>query len=113
MGSSNLDMVKKTNKMNPNPCKLKADECYTPLEAILPLMEFLDKDKVYYDCTSGISSQLVDNMNSSGFRCLPSGNIDFLEDDEMPKCDVIITNPPYRHSSLGPTNLKSLIVING
>jgi len=89
MASANIKMLGKTGN------NTKSDECYTPREAILPLMEFLDKSKTYYDCTSGISSQLVDTMNSSGYKCLPSGNIDFLKDDEMPKCDVIITNPPF------------------
>ncbi len=29
------------------------DECYTPEEAILPLIPFLDKNKVIWDCAYG------------------------------------------------------------
>jgi len=89
MASGNLDMLKKTGN------NAKSDECYTPIEAILPLMEFLDKGYVYYDCTSGISSQLVEAMNSNGFNCEASDGLDFLTEDLVKDVDIIITNPPY------------------
>ena len=89
MGCTNLDMIKKTGN------NAESDECYTPPEAIEPLIEFLDEDKIYYDCTSGISSKVVDVLNENGFTCLSSGSKNFLTDDIPSNVDVIITNPPY------------------
>jgi len=63
MASSNVKMLGKTGNSE------KSDECYTPPEAVVLLLEFLDKGYKYYDCTSGISSQLVDTMNENGFNC--------------------------------------------
>ena len=88
MASSNLNMLNKTGN------NVQSDECYTPTAAIQPILPYLDKSKIYYDCTSGISSSIVDYLNDNGFICLSSGNKNFLTDD-IPKCDVILTNPPY------------------
>ena len=77
-------------------CKnAKGDECYTPEHAITPLLEYLDKDKVYYDCTSGNSLQLVDTFNRQGFNCKSSGSLDFLKDEVPKDINIIVTNPPY------------------
>ena len=54
MASTNLSMLNKTSNNS------FSDECYTPDNAIFPLLSELSKDKVYYDCTSGISSNIVD-----------------------------------------------------
>ena len=88
MASSNISMLNKTGNNS------QSDECYTPIEGIEPILPYLDKSKVYYDCTSGISSSIVDYLNNNGYKCLSSGNKDFLKDD-IPECDVILTNPPY------------------
>lgn len=37
MASTNIEMLKKTSN------NIHSDECYTPKEAIIPLLEFLDK----------------------------------------------------------------------
>lgn len=89
MASTNIKMLKKTSN------NIKSDECYTPKEAIMPLLKFLDKDKIYYDCTSGISSQLVNTMSQNKFNCKSSDKLDFLNDPITKNIDVIITNPPY------------------
>lgn len=88
MASTNISMLKKTSN-NAN-----ADECYTPEQALKPLLDYLHKDKRYYDCTSSISSNIVNYLNSNGLKCLSSGTANFLTDD-IPDIDVIITNPPY------------------
>ena len=88
MASSNISMLKKTSN------NVLSDECYTPIEAIQPILPYLIKSKIYYDCTSGISSSIVDCLNNNGFTCLGSGNKNFFTDN-MPICDVILTNPPY------------------
>ena len=89
MASSNLKMLNKTSN------NIKSDECYTPHEAIKPLIPYLDVTKTYYDCTSGISSNIVDYLNSKNIKCISSGDRDFLKDEIPNNVDVILTNPPY------------------
>ncbi len=36
---SNLEMIKRTSR------NAESDECYTPSDQIIPLLEYLDKDK--------------------------------------------------------------------
>ena len=88
MASSNIKMLNKTSNNQ------MSDECYTPKEALEPLLKYLSKDKIYYDCTSGISSNIVEFLNQSGFTCKSSYGKDFLLDD-FSDFDCIITNPPY------------------
>ena len=88
MASANINMLKKTGNNE------KSDECYTPKEAIEPLFKFLSKQITYYDCTSGISSSIVDIFKSNGFTCKSSQGRDFLN-DSFSDYDAIITNPPY------------------
>tara|TARA_R100001530_G_scaffold13104_1_gene12166 strand:+ start:6004 stop:6501 length:498 start_codon:yes stop_codon:yes gene_type:complete len=89
MASANIKMLQKTSNHS------LSDECYTPENAVLPLLSELSKDNVYYDCTSGISSSLLDCFNENGYKCLSSEDRNFLTDDIPDGVDVIITNPPY------------------
>ena len=41
-----------------------SDECYTPEDQILPLLKYLDKDKTYYEATSGKSSSIVSDSTN-------------------------------------------------
>ena len=72
----------------------ESDECYTPNLALDPLLKYLPKDKILYDCTSGKSLNIVNYLNNKGFKCIGSENRDFLTSD-FKEYDVIITNPPY------------------
>lgn len=80
----------------------KPDECYTPKEAILPLLEFLPclnktkEDLVIWDCAFG-SGRLAEHFNDFGYDVVGYKDIDFLkpELEESLGFDVIITNPPY------------------
>ena len=89
MASSNINMLKITGN------NIHSDECYTPIEALIPMLPYLDKTLTYYDCTSNISSNIVDFLNSKEFKCIPSKGKDFLKDDIPNEIDVILTNPPY------------------
>ena len=88
MASSSIKMIKKTCSTK------KGDECYTPSYAVEPLLEYLPKDKVIYEATSTISSQIVDYLAEKGYKVISSQKRDFLK-DELPKFDLIVTNPPY------------------
>lgn len=88
MASSSINALKKS-------CKTSVgDECYTPVYAIEPLLEFLPKDKIIYECASGLSLNIVNYLKQKGFNCISSDDRNFLK-DELPEFDIIITNPPY------------------
>ena len=74
----------------------KNDELYTPDEAIYPILKYLDKDKIYWECTDFGGSNITKVLRQNGFKVINTSKaeIDFLEDDPL-DCDVIITNPPY------------------
>lgn len=86
MASSNLKMLNKTANNK------QSDECYTPKNAIEPLLKYLDKDKVYYEATSGISKSVLMCMQNNGYVCMPSEG-DFFKQENV--YDGVITNPPY------------------
>lgn len=75
----------------------KNDELYTPPEAIYPILKYLDKDKIYWECTDFGGSNITKILRENGFRVVNTSKaeIDFLKDDVEFYFDVIITNPPY------------------
>lgn len=72
------------------------DECYTPEEAILPLLPYLKKEWTIWDCAYG-SGRLAEHFNKHGFNVLGIINYDFLKEgsETIGKFDFICTNPPY------------------
>ena len=86
MASTSISMLVKTSN---NP---KSDECYTPPEAVEPLLKYLDRSKVWYEATSGISKSIVECMRGAGFDCRESGG-DFF--GTLDVFDGVVTNPPY------------------
>lgn len=76
---------------------VKNDELYTPKEAIEPILKYLDKDKIYWECTDFGDSNIRKVLVKNGFKVIATKKeeIDFLKDDPLFKFDVIITNPPY------------------
>lgn len=77
--------------------KEKNDELYTPNEAIYPILKYLDKDKIYWECTDYGDSNIRKVLVKKGFKVIATRKeeFDFLKDDPLFKFDVIITNPPY------------------
>lgn len=73
----------------------ESDECYTPVEQIKPLLNYLDKDKTYYEPTSGISSNIVQAFTDNGYKMERSNGKDFFTCNSDDVYDGIITNPPY------------------
>lgn len=74
----------------------KGNDVYTPEEAILPLLPYLKKEFLIWDCAFG-SGRLAEHFNKYGFNVVGHTNYDFLKEDsdKINKFDVIITNPPY------------------
>lgn len=75
----------------------KNDEFYTPKEAIIPILKYLDKNKIYWECTDYGDSNITKVLNEGGYKVISTNKeqIDFLKQDPNFSFDVIITNPPY------------------
>ena len=73
----------------------ESDECYTPSDQVIPLLEYLDKDKTYYEATSGKSSNILDGFHKYGYNMVGSDDRDFFDCKRGDVYDGVITNPPY------------------
>lgn len=86
MASTSISMLGKTGN------NAASDECYTPPEAVMPLLPYLRKDMRWYEATSGRSKSISSFMRSNGFDVTDALG-DFFATDHG--CDGVITNPPY------------------
>jgi len=78
--------------------KGKNDELYTPEEAIMPLLPYLPKGKVYWEPTDFGGSNITKVLKGNGYQVISTHinqGFDFLKDEPDFEFDVIITNPPY------------------
>ena len=75
----------------------KYDELYTPNEAIVPILKYLDKSKTYWECTDFGESNITKVLKENGFKVIHTSKneFDFLKDKANFEFDAIITNPPY------------------
>lgn len=75
----------------------KFDELYTPEEAIKPILKYLDKDKIYWECTDYGNSYITKVLREEGYKVISTNKekLDFLIDEPDFDFDCIITNPPY------------------
>jgi hypothetical protein len=73
------------------------DELYTPDYAIIPILKYLDKNKIYWECTDYGSSNITKVLKQNGFKVISTNikDLDFLLHEPRFKYDVVITNPPY------------------
>ena len=56
----------------------ESDECYTPINQVKPVLQYLDNSKTYYEPTSGISSNIVQAFTENGYNMKSSNGKDFL-----------------------------------
>ena len=75
----------------------KNDELYTPDYAIEPLLKYLPKDKIIWECTDFGSSNITKLLKQHDYKVISThkDNFDFLTDIPNFDFDIIITNPPY------------------
>jgi hypothetical protein len=73
----------------------ESDECYTPSGQVAPLLKYLDKDKTYYEATSGKSSNILKGFRSHDYSIVSSNEKDFFDCSADDVFDGIVTNPPY------------------
>ena len=74
-----------------------SDDFQTPQIAINPLIPFLNKDEVVWECASG-NGNLTEAFFKEGFNVVATDireGIDFLKEIPEQKFDCIITNPPF------------------
>jgi hypothetical protein len=72
-----------------------SDECYTPVSQVSSLLPYLDKNKTYYEATSGLSSNILEGFKSSGYNMVGSDGKNFFDCTTDDVYDGIVTNPPY------------------
>jgi hypothetical protein len=70
----------------------RTDEFGTPKVAIAPLIPFLKKEWVIWECAWG-GGLLAKHLQEEGFKVIGNSNDDFF--DENIEFDCIVTNPPY------------------
>ena len=73
------------------------DECYTPQYGVEPLLEFMDKNKIYWLPFDRQDSEFVQVLANSGYNFINT-HIDNGQDFynyEPKEWDIIISNPPY------------------
>lgn len=75
----------------------KNDELYTPEYAINPLLKYLPKNKVIWECTDFGNSNITKILKENGYKVISTHkkNFDFLKSVPDFEFDMIITNPPY------------------
>lgn len=75
----------------------KYNELYTPSEAIIPILKYLDKSKIYWECTDFGDSNITKVLKENGFKVISTNKekLDFLIEKANFNFDAIITNPPY------------------
>lgn len=75
----------------------KNDELYTPDYAIEPLLKYLPKDKIIWECTDFGESNITKLLKQHDYKVISThkDNFDFLTDIPNFDFDIIITNPPY------------------
>lgn len=73
------------------------DELYTPVEAIKPIMKYLNKDWTYWECTDYGKSNITKMLKLGGYKVVSTKkqDLNFLTDKPNFAFDCIITNPPY------------------
>ena len=77
--------------------KTKDDEFKTPAYAVKPILSYLPKDKIYWECTDNGTSNISAVLRANKYKVISTykQQFDFLIDEPNFKFDILITNPPY------------------
>lgn len=73
------------------------DELYTPCEAVTPLLEYIPKGSIIWECTDYGKSNITSILKNNGYKVISTHikDFNFLTDKPNFNFDIIITNPPY------------------
>jgi len=69
------------------------NDMFTPPEALKSIIEFLPKDKIYWEACYGLG-HLAKELIKNGFKVVGNDDIDCLI-SQPEKWDILITNPPF------------------
>lgn len=75
----------------------KSDEWYTPIQAIYPILEYIDNKKIIWCPFDTEESNFVKVLKNNGYTVINShidDGLDFFE-YEPDNWDIILSNPPY------------------
>jgi len=72
----------------------RSDEFHTPKYAIKPLLPFLKKNWIIWECAWGKGS-LAEHLEKEGFKVIGDSDVDFIKVSYMDHSDCLVTNPPY------------------
>lgn len=101
MENNNIDFAKR---------KGKSDEWFTPINAVIPILKYLDKGKIIWCPFDTNKSNFVIKLKEMGFKViathLETGQDFFKYEPE--EYDVIVSNPPYSLRNDVLTRLFSL-----
>lgn len=73
------------------------DDCYTPPAALKPLLPYLKKEQIIWECAAG-PGYITNELERQGLTVISTSietGHDFLTCAAPPAFDVILTNPPY------------------
>jgi hypothetical protein len=76
----------------------KNDELYTPAYAVRPLLKYIPKHYVIWECTDFGASKITKVFAENGYTVVSTHihrGFDFLKDKQDFDFDIIITNPPF------------------
>ena len=74
------------------------DEIYTPEEAIIPLLKYIDSSKTIWEPTDPGNSKITEVLQRHGNKVIATHidrGVDYLTSENTFEHDLIITNPPY------------------
>ena len=72
----------------------RSDEFFTPEYALNPLIPYLKKEWLIWECAYG-DGNLAKHLEKNGFKIKGAKGIDFFKENIPLSCDILITNPPY------------------
>ncbi len=76
----------------------ESDETYTPEYAVLPLLKYINKDKIIWCPFDTEDSEYVKVFKKNGYKVINShidNGEDFFTYEPKEKYDIIVSNPPF------------------
>ncbi|MBP7007134.1 MAG: hypothetical protein KBB16_03685 [Candidatus Pacebacteria bacterium] len=69
------------------------NDMYTPPEAMVSIIPYLPKDKIYWEACYGLG-HMATELQNNGYQVVGNKDIDCLI-EEPKEWDIFITNPPF------------------
>ncbi len=86
----------KNNKSRATLPRRNSDEYYTPDYALRPLLPYLPKDKVTWECAWG-TGELAKHLRAAGYQVVGRPAMDFYT-EQPAHWELVVSNPPYSYA---------------